>query len=69
MGSGFEQTPPTSPIPRGFLPTPAHTLAPTRIELFRYKAAIREPIATSFGSIPARNARPIRIEDQDGAFG
>jgi D-galactarolactone cycloisomerase len=44
-------------------------LAPTRIEVFHYKAAIREPIVTSFGSIPARNALLIRVEDQDGAFG
>ena len=50
--------------------TPTHDiLAPTRIEVFHYKAAIREPIVTSFGSIPARNALLIRIEDQDGAFG
>ena len=50
--------------------TPAHdALAPTRIEVFHYKAAIREPIVTSFGSIPARNALLIRIEDPDGAFG
>ena len=50
--------------------TPAQdALAPTRIEVFHYKAAIREPIVTSFGSIPARNALLIRIEDRDGAFG
>jgi L-alanine-DL-glutamate epimerase-like enolase superfamily enzyme len=49
---------------------PTHdTLTPTRIEVFHYKAAIREPIVTSFGSIPARNALLIRIEDRDGAFG
>jgi hypothetical protein len=31
--------------------TPAYdTLAPTRIEVFEYKAAISEPIVTSFGS-------------------
>ena len=42
--------------------TPAQdALAPTRIEVFHYKAAIREPIVTSFGSIPARNALLIRI--------
>jgi hypothetical protein len=36
---------------------------------FHYNAAIKEPIVTSFGSIPARNALLIRIEDRDGAFG
>jgi D-galactarolactone cycloisomerase len=52
------------------VPTPRHhSLAPTRIEVFHYKAALREPIVTSFGSIPARNALLIRIEDRDGAFG
>ena len=45
------------------------SVAPTRIELFHYKAAIRQPIVTSFGSIPARNALLIRVEDRDGAFG
>jgi hypothetical protein len=49
-------------------PTP-DTLAPTRIEVFHFNAAIKEPIVTSFGSIPARNALLIRIEDRDGAFG
>ncbi len=45
------------------------SVAPTRIELFHYRAAIRQPIVTSFGSIPARNALLIRVEDRDGAFG
>ena len=45
------------------------SVAPARIELFHYKAAIRQPIVTSFGSIPARNALLIRVEDRDGAFG
>jgi D-ribose pyranose/furanose isomerase RbsD len=37
--------------------TPTHdTLAPTRIEIFHYRAAIREPIVTPFGSIPAQRA-------------
>lgn len=50
--------------------TPAsHSIAPTRIEIFHYQAAISEPIVTSFGSIPARNAVLIRVEDADGAFG
>src|SRR5580692_2450513 len=53
-----------------FVPTPeSNMLAPDRIELFHYQAAIRQPIVTSFGSIPARNALLIRIEDADGAFG
>ena len=47
----------------------SNMLAPDRIELFHFKAAIQQPIITSFGSIPARNALLIRIEDADGAFG
>jgi D-galactarolactone cycloisomerase len=47
----------------------SNVLAPDRIELFHFKAAIQQPIITSFGSIPARNALLIRIEDADGAFG
>ena len=40
--------------------TPAHdTLAPTRIEVFHYKAAIREPIVTSFGERPDGSERNI----------
>jgi hypothetical protein len=46
---------------------PTHdTLTPSRIEVFHFRAAIREPIVTSFGSIPARNALLIRVEDHDG---
>jgi D-galactarolactone cycloisomerase len=53
-----------------FVPTPeSNILAPDRIELFHFNAAIQQPIITSFGSIPARNALLIRIEDADGAFG
>jgi D-galactarolactone cycloisomerase len=53
-----------------FVPTPLpDLLAPARIEVFHFKAAIQQPIVTSFGSIPARNALLIRIEDADGAFG
>ena len=44
-------------------------LQPARIEVFHFQAAINEPIVTSFGSIPARNAVLLRIEDKDGAFG
>ena len=41
----------------------------SRIELFLFRAAIKEPIVTSFGSIPARVALLVRIEDSDGAHG
>ena len=44
-------------------------LEPTRVEIYHFKAPITEPIITSFGSIPARNALLVRIEDKDGAFG
>lgn len=44
-------------------------LEPTRVEIYHFKAPIIEPIITSFGSIPARNALLVRIEDKDGAFG
>lgn len=44
-------------------------LEPTRVEIYHFKAPITEPIITSFGSIPARNALLVRIEDSDGAFG
>ena len=44
-------------------------LEPTRAEIYHFKAPITEPIITSFGSIPARNALLVRIEDKDGAFG
>jgi L-alanine-DL-glutamate epimerase-like enolase superfamily enzyme len=50
-------------------PSEPHPLEPARIEAFHFKAAIAEPIVTSFGSIPARNALLVRIEDKDGAFG
>jgi L-alanine-DL-glutamate epimerase-like enolase superfamily enzyme len=44
-------------------------LRPSRIELFLFRAAIKEPIVTSFGSIPGRVALLVRIEDDDGAHG
>lgn len=50
-------------------PAPQIHLEPSRIEVFHFKAAIAEPIVTSFGSIPARNALLVRVEDKDGAFG
>ena len=40
-----------------------------RIELFLYRASIKEPIVTSFGSIPARVVLLVRVEDRDGAHG
>ena len=53
-----------------FVQTPLpDILAPARIEVFHYQAAIQQPIVTSFGSIPARNALLIKVEDHDGAFG
>ncbi len=48
------------------MPTP---LSPRRAELFLFRAPITEPIVTNFGSIPARVALLIRIEDRDGAHG
>ena len=40
-----------------------------KIDAFVYRAPIKEPIVTSFGSIPARVALLIRAEDKDGAHG
>lgn len=40
-----------------------------KIDVFVYRAPIKEPIVTSFGSIPARVALLIRAEDKDGAHG
>jgi len=37
-----------------------------RIETFLYRAEVREPVRTSFGSIPARPALVLRVEDRDG---
>jgi L-alanine-DL-glutamate epimerase-like enolase superfamily enzyme len=65
-----ERIPQTSPIPRGFRAN-AHTRHPrpnpdrTLALQGRHQRADRH----LFGSIPARNALLIRIEDQDGAFG
>ncbi len=41
----------------------------SRIEAYYYRAAIAEPIITSFGVIPARTVLLLRVEDQDGAQG
>ncbi len=45
------------------------SLSLNRIDVFCYRAPIKEPIVTSFGSIPARVALLIRAEDKDGAHG
>src|SRR6478752_1196699 len=47
----------------------AMQLEPTRVEVYHFKAPITEPIITSFGSIPARNALLVRVEDKAGGFG
>jgi D-galactarolactone cycloisomerase len=47
----------------------AEPLRPVRIEVFHFVAPIAEPIVTAFGSISARNALLIKVEDKDGAFG
>ena len=41
----------------------------TRIETFLYRAEVKEPVKTSFGSIPRRSALLLRIEDAGGAYG
>lgn len=40
-----------------------------RVESFVFRAPIKVPIRTSFGTLPNRPALFVRIEDQDGAFG
>lgn len=45
------------------------SLSLNRIDVFYYRAPIKEPIVTSFGSIPARVALLIRAEDKNGAHG
>ena len=44
-------------------------ITPRRIELFLFRAPIKEPIVTSFGSIPARVVLLARVEDAGGAHG
>jgi L-alanine-DL-glutamate epimerase-like enolase superfamily enzyme len=46
-----------------------HPVSLSRVELYLFRAAIREPIRASFGIIPARTALLVRIEDHDGAHG
>lgn len=45
------------------------TLRIARIETFLYRAEVREPVKTSFGSIPRRSALLLRVEDREGAHG
>lgn len=40
-----------------------------RIESFLFRSEVKEPVKTSFGSIPRRSALLLRIEDADGAHG
>lgn len=51
------------------MPPALPSLALSRIELFLFRAAIKEPIVASFGSIPARVVLLVRVEDNDGAHG
>lgn len=45
------------------------TLRIARIETFLYRAEVKEPVKTSFGSIPRRSALLLRVEDAEGAHG
>lgn len=45
------------------------TLRIARIETFLYRAEVKEPVKTSFGSIPRRSVLLLRVEDADGARG
>ena len=40
-----------------------------RVDIYHFRAPIKEPILTSFGAIVARNNVLLRVEDQDGAHG
>src|ERR1700748_3481059 len=40
-----------------------------RIEGFLFRAEVKEPVKTSFGSIPRRSVLLLRVEDSDGAHG
>lgn len=40
-----------------------------KIDIYLFRAAIKEPIRTSFGIIPARTVVLLRVEDKDGAHG
>ncbi|MCA6104106.1 mandelate racemase/muconate lactonizing enzyme family protein [Bradyrhizobium australafricanum] len=40
-----------------------------RVEAFLFRAEVKEPVKTSFGSIPRRSVLLLRVEDTDGAHG
>ena len=40
-----------------------------RIEAFLFRAEVKEPVKTSFGSIPRRSVLLLRVEDTEGAHG
>ncbi|MCC8969983.1 mandelate racemase/muconate lactonizing enzyme family protein [Bradyrhizobium brasilense] len=40
-----------------------------RVEAFLFRAEVKEPVKTSFGSIPLRSVLLLRVEDTDGAHG
>ncbi|MCC8939232.1 mandelate racemase/muconate lactonizing enzyme family protein [Bradyrhizobium sp. Arg68] len=45
------------------------TISIARIEAFLFRAEVKEPVKTSFGSIPRRSVLLLRVEDTDGAYG
>jgi D-galactarolactone cycloisomerase len=45
------------------------TINIARIETFLFRAEVKEPVKTSFGSIPRRSVLLLRVEDTDGAHG
>ncbi|VIO77897.1 D-galactarolactone cycloisomerase [Bradyrhizobium ivorense] len=45
------------------------TISIARIEVFLFRAEVKEPVKTSFGSIPRRRVLLLRVEDTDGAYG
>lgn len=45
------------------------TMRIARIEAFLFRAEVKEPVKTSFGSIPRRSVLLLRVEDADGAHG
>jgi len=45
------------------------TISIARIETLLFRAEVKEPVKTSFGSIPRRSVLLLRVEDADGAHG
>lgn len=45
------------------------TMSIARVEAFLFRAEVKEPVKTSFGSIPRRSVLLLRVEDADGAHG